>query len=129
MTSSVTFKQIIEEAGRSGVYTVPLLRLLEFQYSNDIIAELNKYNIDSDELICFAVNECTDYWRNLALDWLASGYHMNQHLATELESFGRGKSGNQQARHKAFIMAVRWKKDCAELRAASVAVESAPAER
>jgi hypothetical protein len=89
---------------------VSLLPLLEHEYSSTIAGILQPSGIDTGLLVGFAIAEGSDYWRGLALKWLAAGLPMNMALAETLETFGRGRLGTQHDRHEAFRLAIQWKK-------------------
>jgi len=99
-------------AGRTDLYCLPLLPLLEHPWSK-VLAEVSKSvtqfkgledKADSlpTEVVTFALESQRPYWVGLALAWLEDGFPRSGRIKEELFSISQTKHIPQQKRHVAW---------------------------
>lgn len=90
---------------------IALLPMLEHKWSEDISYKIIKAGFQPEKILILALLEGSDYWRDLAIQWVRTGFPICKKLAATLEKLGKSKMGTQSTRHTAFKYAVQWKKE------------------
>lgn len=109
-------------AVREGKNYVPLLCVLEHPHA-EVSAKLadcliaagiphgEATEVSLSKLVVFALTaEIVQGWALHATEWIATGFPIDDEIATALEHFAQQKRFPQGARHQAFAAATRWRR-------------------
>ncbi len=70
----------------------------------------SRADIDRRASLMAGLGWLTNYWIDLALNWIEQGYPLDSEIVEMLEAISSRKELPQKTRHRAFSFAKRWRK-------------------
>lgn len=83
-----------------------LVAVLEQPYND----AASRADVDCRVSLMAGLGWLTNYWIDLALNWIEQGYPLDSEIVEMLEAISSRKGLPQETRHRAFTYAKRWRK-------------------